>query len=110
MTFHLGTFKAIYDRISNPTLDLEKKTSTPRTTGLVDSPDVNHIYEPVDDTNKDTTERFSPIWDGIQGIYPGTVSNVMDFEAILLRRFLKPESRNTARNSFHFMIIFNMRR
>lgn len=87
MTFRLGT-NAVHDRRPNPTFDLEKKTSTSRTTGLDDSTNANHIYETADDTNKDTTERFSPIWNDIQGIYPGTVSNA-ELWGLLARRVFK---------------------
>lgn len=54
----------------------KKKTFSPEATSLDYSADRRDNYQADDYPEKDITDRFSTIWNKIQGIYPGNQENI----------------------------------
>lgn len=68
MIFHVGNAIHYNRPIAS---ELGKKTDVPGATGLDYSTGRNDNYQTDDFYEKPVTERFSQIWNKIQGIYPG---------------------------------------
>ena len=80
MLFNIGTDAAQFINRKVPLPEIAKTFNTPETTGFRKSIEAKKNSQADDYNEVSTTERFSPLLNEIQGIYPGTVTDwVGDF-------------------------------